>query len=1006
MKKLISCITVLTAILLVFAGCSNGSTTPAGGGKTDPKIRSIALNLANASGVQATQRPDVLPVGATVNLSAAIDGTDGTNGGEQYSRKYTISLTKGSSSAVLLTGATKGDHDPALANVNLIDETNGGKLLVVTGQAGDQITVSVAVSPANASVEPDTWSFVIGNSSVTVGNDVDLNDPDLKPEGTVTGISLRYNGSVTIPTTLAQGATGTVSAVVTGNGEGIDKTYSLILDDASGEVTLVDGTLTINADATVGGTFKITATTNETVKTLLGTAMKDEVTITITSGSSGPGGPIDPPDFTGAQWVVWNTNPTPEAGTTTVMPTAVNNRYTLKNVETNANIDGVNFAGATFVYLNVPLQGGPEANWTKYGFEARVRLTGAGPGTLNVGKSVIAGIFRKPDEAVAAYQAAVEAGYTASTDPHLGRFVPSAIGQRRSSQGQYRIFSSRSNGYGGYEWPAATSPIVPGTTGNYRTQFSILDWLPAGFGGQSNWATKTKMEAFADQEYVYRIDRTEMTTYVAQMLSADKTTDIGGTAFASGGWTTTAGNEPSGYHVDADNPVYVGFILSGVEAEVSNITVYWNDEVLWEDAAVKGSALDYGPNRVYITASNAGEGTAPAGYDYLTYAATFSGVSLSGVITPASLGLDPEADITWSIKAGSKDLVTLASFQGNAVLSKNAVATDAFGDVTIVATPQYKGSPYPSGAAEFKILFEEPADATGVTVKTLSGFDSGVIVAGDGTTGSGLSVDLVATVAPPKAPQNVTWTIGDTNTGTGGSTYATIATNGTIATVTANDDVLVSQQTVYVVATASTGTNIASTAFEITVLPNWTPTATTTFTFADSAGNGAVADATAIAAFAAAGWTSTSADTTYATPAVLVKDSITLSIFAQTTAGVLANVRWNGTQGGPTGYRGCIQTTNPGPTNSLFTITGLNGPFRITVVYAGAGNTPTTPADRRAEIRLGDYKVTSPGVDPGASSTSTRVDATLMELNSAATNQTAYVDAVGGFRIYAVIIEH
>jgi hypothetical protein len=550
----------------------------------------------------------------------------------------------------------------------------------------------------------------------------------------VTSISLLIDGyTENNPYTLFEGDSVQLTAQVLPN-NATNKNYTFEVTSGQSYVSLSNGTLTGIAEGTA--IVKVTSSGKKADDTFATATFNFVIT-------------SDPEQITNVRLIVRNQNANTDPATTTTLPELnADNRYVIVNNEANAIVPGVraNVAGNTIVYINKPLKiqsegEGAEATYTPYSISARVRLAGArttGDQPVTGGNfGVTTGIFTNPAIAV-----------TAATPL---RFA----GVRSAQSGQKRMYITRDG------------------TNN--------DNSSASFASSNSWVdledtAAAKTQGFKEQEYIFKVERTTNSSYTLTMFSAD-------------GLTELAKNTRSATNVLADDLqsvngyLYLGFIISSVTAEISDIVVKDGTEEVFKSPA----ATPYPQPILKVNVSATDPVGADAAYGYQCIYDSFpsAGVQLNGQVIPTdgtSLG------ITWSISSGTNGSVNangLVTVTGGGAFTVKAQSTgEAFGEF------------------KFNILSDAPS-ATAVTVTGATSVESGG------------EITLTASVTPPFAVQTVTWSV-TAEDGTSPTTNATIdsgtgvLTAGTVAVETI----------VKVFAAATSNSSIKSSAHSVTIRPS------------------------------------------------------------------------------------------------------------------------------------------------------------------------------------------
>jgi len=774
-------VVMMTLLVLVLSGCSDPSPSPTG----TAEITDISLSVFREGLEPSSEKPVSMEKGAVRIFTAVVTGTG------DFNTAYTIAVTG--------DGVTAVDYE----------DIPGAKKVTATGDSGSFTVTATAT----------------GDSSKTASWTIDLVE---ETEAVITAIALKAGApdqtpSATKPLDMENGAVLVFSAVVSGTGE-FDLTYTITVEAEDDLVTVVDnenGTVTVTAIAGAGE-FTVTATAagDETIT--------DVWTIELVAVGAG----TPPPDFTNPQWKLLNTaidrGVSLNASTTKTVPIAnADKRYVIFNNEPGALIDqdaslaapGAvtpynHFKDVTIMYLDVPFV----ANITSYKpivFEARVRISKwrdtaniwgsqSGQQWASVRQGVIMGMIEDPE--------GIDVKFDNDGLATNGANAPAFVGQRIAAGGQHRGYVRRATGeYGSQTMTPGTADVqtnLPGSTTSYHGALGANDYVDATMNHS------TKVEGFADQEYIYRVMRTGATIYSFEVYNR-----IGDTLLFS--YPLTGSNASSHPKVVGTDPVYLAFLVYGVEAEISDVKVYYNNEVAWVDSAVAGATpMTPSAKWVSVTAASPQKFPGDTENDYSCLVDNFPalGVTLSATVYPATLN---PSTVTWTVTDG--DCVEVDEGTVTKVSGKSGYAT-------VTATPVAGGN---AGTFKFYLMdAASAADPEGVTINTpvLS-----VLNYGNNTKDK---VKLSAAVTPGSALQNVTWAI------TSGGDAATIDPDTGVLKakkVSADTDVTVT-------AAATANSAIVSTAVTITVkkdegLRQWTFGAGTLGTWAD---NDSTANATPV----------------------------------------------------------------------------------------------------------------------------------------------------------------
>jgi hypothetical protein len=554
-------------------------------------------------------------------------------------------------------------------------------------------------------------------------------------DNAVTSIKILIDGAQeTPPFKMFIGETVELSAQVL-PGKATEKGYDFELLDNNGVLELSENSEELTALKDGTATIKVTSKG----KKADGTYATDTLLVSVSD---------DPSQIT-AKLVVHNQNETPDEKTTTVLPALnADNRYVIVNNEANATLPSAwtSVAGNTIVYLNRPIkisETETPGTYTPFSISARVRITnGRESGNLNdTANCLVTGMFTKPTDPVA------------STTPLY------FVGFRHAWNGTKRMYASRDsdNSAAAFGSTPAGSVAAP--------EFEKAD------------TAADKEYGYQEQEYVIKVERTSATVYTISANNAD------GTKLIASNTRGSSNNQANSKLQSVDDYYYLGFIVSGVTVEISNIVIMDGTEKVFE-AATNAVPDTVAVKKVNITT------TTPVGadatYNYQCLQANFpsGGLQLSSKVFPT----DVSQDVTWSISSGTNGsvtngLVTITGAGAFTVKAQSAVSASAFGE--------YK----------FNILAAAPTPTE-------------VIVEGSSSVTSGNTITLQAVVKPELAVQTVTWSV-TAEDGTATTTAATI--DASTGVLTANT---VSADTVVKVFATSTVNSTKSAAHSVTVKPS------------------------------------------------------------------------------------------------------------------------------------------------------------------------------------------
>jgi hypothetical protein len=553
----------------------------------------------------------------------------------------------------------------------------------------------------------------------------------------VTSISILINNyTENDPYTLFEGDDVKLTAQVL-PGTATDKGYSLeVIEGKDDVVTLdADGTLTAVGD----GTAKVQITS--TGKKADGTFATSTFGFIVTN---------DPELITEIRLLVHNQNKPTDPATTTTAVLNNDNRYVIVNNEADAQVTNTraDVRGNTILYINKPLKmpKNEDDSYTPYSISGRIKITGTrttGQPATGGNYGVITGIFTNPKIPVSA------------TTPL--KFV----GARSAAHGRKQMYITRD----------ASNNDNSSSGFTLATESGIA--IAPGLDKEDSAADK--VQGFKEQEYIFKVVRTTSAIYDLKIFSADGETEL-----ASGQRGKDAGNNLATILQSEDEYLYLGFIISGVTVEISDIVVKDGETELFKSPA----ATPYPQPVLKVSVTATDPVGADANYNYQCINELFpnTGVQLNAKVLP----IDATQTITWSVSSGTNGSVSsagLVTITGPGAFTVKAQSTDAaFGEF------------------KFNILAERPA-ATAVNISGLS-----MVLSGE-------AIDLKAAVLPALSDQTVTWSV--------------FAEDGTTATTAAEIDSSTGQLTAKTVTTdtvvkvfATTANNIKSEAHEVTVRPS------------------------------------------------------------------------------------------------------------------------------------------------------------------------------------------
>jgi len=582
------------------------------------------------------------------------------------------------------------------------------------------------------------WSALIAVMSVLFAGCPDPNKgpgngPGTGEEVVVTSITILVNGTQVAnpPLSMYIGDTVPLSASIL-PGTATEKGYDFTLENNNGVLSL-SGT-TLSAVSEGQATIKVTSKGKDKD----GNFLTKTLSVVVTENPEG---------ITQTKLLVFNQNTNPDTATTTVLPALnADKRYVIVNNEDNATIPNAwaDVKGNTIVYLNKPLKiqnsGTEEAPVydIPFSISARVRITsGRNTSTALSGgnNGVITGVFTNPTLAVSA------------TDPLL------FVGIRTAWDGSKGMRASRDSDN--------SSTTLGGTNG---TELFKAD------------TAADKKLGFQEQEYVINVERTNSSTYTLSVYSAD------GSTLVEKNTRGSSTNQVNTKLQSADDYLYLGFIVSGVTVEISNVVVKDGTETVFQ-AATDATPFPVAIKKVNIT-TTATPTNADATYNYQSLLANFpgTGVQLNAQVLPTDAA---SQNVVWSMTPS-----TGGTFANGLVKITTAGAYTVKAQTTGTEFAEYK----------FNILAAAP-DATEVHI------------AGHSQVEAGSTITLTANVLPLFSNQTVTWSV-TASDGTSTTTAATIdATTGVLTgkTVSADTEVNVF---------ATTANSVKSAAHLVTVKPS------------------------------------------------------------------------------------------------------------------------------------------------------------------------------------------
>jgi hypothetical protein len=739
-----------------------------------------------------------------------------------------------------------------------------------------------------------------------------------EPEG------IKPNGTYRIFWAVVQGSKG-------GDGSNFNTNYTLTI---GGDTDVVDGDITDDTSRGEGGkkvTFKNDSTISEKHITVTATAAgKADATVTWTIWVDVNAIVSTGPDFENAQWVIKNTvvdrGRAIDADTTTALEVK-NGRYEVFNNEPGATIDaqpvlgGNAFRDVTIMYLNVPIPADSEG-FTPFGIQARIRVTGHRTTPPVFGatndeswgsgrQALVMGYINDPTASDFGQTFESAEAEAATTTPDKAPFFH---GFRILSSGQHRFYGRRpgTGGYGSAQLTPTPSSNdvnedIPGTTTKYQAQLEMHDYVNG-----SLVLNTQKKEGFMDQEYVVKVVRSGTSMHYFEVYDSSGENMLF-SCHPSGG-----SNYPGIEMTGVSN--YLAFLVYGVKAEISDIKVFYDDQQVWEDSAVKDATpLPKTAKRVDITVNN-GTKVQLAGdteNDYSIAGDKFpsDGVPIAAEVVPLTLPAASKV-VDWTV-TGSGSLI----FSGGAIWQDTPVV---YGKNTVTATA--RGS---SVSSTVKFWAKDPADIVDpgtVTINTPS----------KTSLNDGEKLTLTATVGPVGAEQEVTWsiTMSDGTSPVDKKVAFIQPKTGELRAFTAKDAAV----TINVYATAA-GTTIKSAAQTMTINKStgvyrvWRFGAGS-LTYDEGAEGDVIGAGTP--------WVDSGSGN-------VNNKNLTLPGGLTLTADSTAGARWDSTQAWPAAWNGGLPNAsdnkgvyNPnwgGETNPFFEIMDFGLPVKVTVVWSHTGNT-------------------------------------------------------------------
>jgi len=780
---------IFIAAFLIIAGCSGGSTTPAA------PVPVTGVSVADADGhtstilwLNAEEDPD-LP--SSVTLTATVAPNNATDKSVTWSSSFpdkaSVSPTSGASITVTagtetgdatITVRTADGNKTAKYEIKVMDANDFVPVTAVAIQHVNQVITEFEFEKAGTSFNPETLKLTpkytpengTPKSGVTWTSDnpsvATVNGGEVTPVGAGTAnITVTVNG-----TTIKASVEITVKEVDLGDYdpvESVSVTPTAVLTfTKTGEDPFTPASTTLEATVLPEGAFQgvtwtsdtpSVATVNNGVVTPVGagtakiyatsvgkdtndaTVKSNEVSVTVEVII------VTPPT---AELVLYNQSGT-GAGTTDDLEAAWNDttkKYTIKNVD--GGIAGGTYSNstltsgvtkATIVYLNTPVTGTTQA------ISARVRLTTSGTGT----QGILVGLMTNPTGDIFFH------GMRATANSHWRPYNS----QTAATNSSTNLTAAPGSGY------AETPPVDPSTSTS-TTAPSLIDGVVIPF----------------DEEFILEYERTGATTYTVRMK------DYNGNTIAS------ASRSGSSYYNTGLE--YLGFIVAGVEVEISQIAIKNGGTAVFSTPASTPTPTPVAS--VEFTAPVSG----PGPYSAYTHS-TLSGTTLE--LAAKALPARAPQDISWAITG------TGASLDTNSGTDVTATLTTA-GSVSVTATAETKSATLPITVTSGDI------NANSIEIETPA---KTTISAGDGNSNLGEELVLTAVTNPVNATNTVSWTVTleNNNPATG---IATISYSDRTATLKAsNAAITVDTNVVVTVSTANSKSDTVTITVKKYVAPTY-----------------------------------------------------------------------------------------------------------------------------------------------------------------------------------------
>jgi hypothetical protein len=905
-------------------------------------------------------------------FSAVVAGT------HNFNRGYNIVAT-----------AIEGTID---AMISVSNATGDARTITVLAGAVGSFSVK-AVAKGNANVSSEAITINVGgtyhsNYLTSIGIVAQQYE-----SGALTG---------TVQTTapsMMQGTEWIVGAVLESPAGGtIDKTYEItITGQGSGgaprpllveelplpaglEASFPGGRL-IKVSETLMGNIRIEVEANETA-VYPGVSNKANWLSPVTID---PNRPPDDPDWATMAWKFHNTagsGATLNAKTTLTLPVADNKRYRIYNNESNAMVESdsavtrdgnlhegtyrFGIRNATFMYLNNPIIADMRPGaFRSYGIEARVRISADAEGVnaWGVARNVVIGAFSDPEDYV---QQLGSDNLVANPQD-----IPAVVGIRIGSHGERRGFHARyGNPVGVYNfggigmtqgggYDAAINNALPEGPDMWLNELSGADFT--GNNPQNGFST-ARVDGFRDDEFVYRIMRHSIGFWTLYIF--DRT---GQNLLLR---SSVYQNSPDDRLID-NTPHYFGFLISGVEAEISDIKIFHgvlpnpdhtaHGAPAWYDSAVADATPKAPPaKRINFSTARTGIPNDPGVNLTLMNDDFAQSFLLNAVVVPFSANRVVTfelGDATGTTAAnGIIELETDGEEANSARISQVNTGTPQDpvyiqeGKRSVIAIPAagVYGDDYKSFTAAFNFpgsfVIELCPPSTHVdTVNITAPANNAVFIVNN----LDQFFPLTANILPKTTVQGVTWSVA-LQGGGDASAYASIDTTGTNPRLKIEPAIDKDYQYVTLTAT-SVHDNTKSASITLRIMKPIPFDKTTTFLF----GPNSIIDG------------GTTGNITQIAGMTYTVDGISM-VFG-------TNMDWRPAQAMAAAgeadriITGCAQVLGDPSRDSAITISGLQGPFRVSVVYTATGGTNIVAGG----IRINGELVATGNNTDGASSAGT-----------------------------------